>query len=48
VGAKYVEAAVSEVRFRDGKKEQWLNDNLAPLGDRQMKQAPGATTQPAQ
>jgi hypothetical protein len=46
-GAKYVEAAVSEVRFRDGKQEQWLNDNLAPLGDRPMKQAPGAATRPA-
>ena len=35
--AKYVEAVVSEVRFRDGKKEQWLNDNLAPLSERPMQ-----------
>jgi hypothetical protein len=36
-GAKYVEAAVPEVRFRDGKKEEWRNDNLVPLAERPMK-----------
>lgn len=36
-GAKYVEAVVSEVQFRDGKNERWLNDNLAPLVTRPMK-----------
>ena len=36
-GAKHVEAVVSEVRFRDGEKELWRNDDLAPLGDRPMK-----------
>ena len=44
-GAKYVEAVVSEVRFRDGKKEPWLNDNLAPIGGRPMK-GPLATGTP--
>jgi hypothetical protein len=38
-GAKHVEAVVPEVRFRDGKKELWRNDNLAPLGERPMKAA---------
>jgi hypothetical protein len=39
-GTKYVEAVVSEVRFRDRDNEQWLNDNLAPLGDRPMAAQP--------
>ncbi len=36
-GVKHVEAAIPEVRFRDGKQETWRNDNLAPIGDRPMK-----------
>jgi hypothetical protein len=44
-GTKHVEAVVPEVRFRDRDHEQWLNDNLAPLGDRPM-QAPPAPPAP--
>jgi hypothetical protein len=39
-GTKHVEAVVTEVRFRDRDKEPWLNDNLAPLGERPMQARP--------
>lgn len=48
-GAKYVEAAVPDVRFRDGKQEEWRNDNLVPLAGRPMKgPIAGKPAQPAQ
>lgn len=39
-GTKHVEAVVPEIRFRDRDNEQWLNDNLAPLGERPMQASP--------
>lgn len=36
-GTKYIEAVATDLLFRDGAREKWLNDNLAPLGGRPMK-----------
>jgi hypothetical protein len=38
-GARYIETVVTEVDFRDGDKENWRNNNLAPLAGRPMQGA---------